>query len=435
MSLFSSKGQKHIDGHKELTKHEEIISLVSGNNAPKKVYFPTMAPNGKPITFDVKEGDKVKVGTKIGLRSDFYVPIYSSVSGKVVANENVFSPQVGRAIPHVVIENDGKYDEEKPLKTVTLKDSAEKIRDAIKEAGLVGMGGAGFPTYIKYNGSSEIETLLVNGIECEPYLTTDFIVMQQRVDELLLGCEYLMKASGAKEAIIAIKVHKDEVKEAVLAKLADHPNIRLVETKDAYPMGWERVLIRNIFHKEYKTLPSEVKVAVNNATTVIELGRTLSTGKTVATRLVTVSGNGIVNPHNVLIPVGTLSNELIKVCGGVVEGDINFIPGGPMCSKAVSFDTFPMLMQMGSITVLKYCQATADACLRCGKCTAHCPAYLQPVALKEAAEKRDVEGMKKYDILSCIECGMCSYICPSKIDVTETIKKGKAIVKLSMPKK
>lgn len=430
MSLFSSKGRKHLNGHKELTKHEEIIKLVKGNNDPKEVYFPTMSPNGKPITFTVNEGDTVKVGTRIGERTDFYVPIYSSVSGTVVGKKMVFSPQVGRPIQHIVISNDGQYVEDEPLKTVTLDSSKEEIFEAIKEAGLVGMGGAGFPTYVKYNNPQGIETLLVNGVECEPYLTTDFFAMQLDVDALLLGCEYLMKASGAKNAIIAFKVHKDEVKEAINAKLSGHPNISIKEVPDQYPMGWERTLIKQVFNKEYDRLPSEAGVVVNNAQTVIELGKTLSTGKVVSTRLVTVSGNGVNHPTNVLCPIGTLAKELVAVCGGYVEGDINLIPGGPMCAKAVKQDDFAMLIPMGSLTILKFAAVKADPCLRCGACTLNCPASLQPVELKIAFERKDTDRMDKLNIMSCVECGMCSYVCPSKIDVTDSIKKAKLIYKL-----
>lgn len=430
MGLFSSKGRKHLNGHKELTKHSEIISIVSGNNAVKEVYFPTMSPNGKPISYTVNPGDSVKVGTRIGCRTDFYVPIYSSVSGVVKESKMIYSAQVGRLIQHVVIENDQQYVLDEPLKTVSLQNSKEEIFEAIKEAGLVGMGGAGFPTYIKYNNPQNIHTLLVNGVECEPYLTTDFMAMQNEVDDLLTGCELLMKASGASKAIIAFKVHKDEVKKAISEKLADHPNISIKEVPDKYPMGWERTLIKQVFKKEYDRLPSEAGVVVNNAQTVIELGKTLSTGRTVATRLVTVSGNGINNPTNVLCPIGTLASELIKVCGGYVEGDINLIPGGPMCAKALSRDDFPILIQMGSLTVLKYVAVNTVGCLRCGECTMNCPAGLQPVELKIAFERKDTDRMAKLNIMSCVECGMCSYVCPSKIEVTDTIKKAKAIYKL-----
>ena len=430
MSLFGSKGRRHLDGHKELTKHQEIISIVSGESSPKEVYFPTMSPNGKPITFTVNPGDSVKVGTRIGVRTDFYVPIYSSVSGTVKEQKMIFSPSVGRPIQHVVIENDGQYVEEEPLKTVTLESSKEEIFEAIKEAGLVGMGGAGFPTYIKYNNPSNIETLLVNGVECEPYLTTDFFAMQLDVDALLLGCEYLMKASGAKNAIIAFKVHKDEVREAILPKLADHPNITIREVPDQYPMGWERTLIKQVFKKEYNRLPSEAGVVVNNAQTVIELGKTLSTGKVVSKRLVTISGDGVVNPTNVLCPIGTLAKELVSACGGYVEGDINLIPGGPMCAKSVKQDDFAITIPMGSLTILKFKALNTVGCLRCGACSSYCPAGLQPVELKIAFERKDTDRMEKLDIMSCVECGMCSYVCPSKIEVTDTIKKAKLIYKL-----
>ncbi len=430
MSLFCSKGHRHLDGHKDLTKHQEIISIVNGENAPKEVYFPTMSPNGKPITFTVNAGDTVKVGTRIGTRTDFYVPIYSSVSGVVKEQKMIFSPQVGRAIQHVVIENDGQYVEEEPLKTVTLENSKEEIFEAIKEAGLVGMGGAGFPTYVKYNNPSNIDTLLVNGVECEPYLTTDFMAMQKEVDALLLGCEYLMKASGASRAIIAFKVHKDEVKNAITPKLDKHPNISIVEVPDQYPMGWERTLVKQVLKKEYDKLPAEAGAIVNNAQTVIELGKTLSTGKPVSTRLVTLSGDGIVHPTNVLCPIGTLACELVKACGGYVEGDIDLIPGGPMCAKAVKQDDFPILIQMGSLTILKFVAIKADPCLRCGACTMNCPAGLQPVELKIAFDRKDTDRMEKLNILSCVECGMCSYVCPSKIEVTETIKKAKLIYRL-----
>ena len=430
MSLFGSKGRRHIDGHKDLTKHQEIISLVQGENMPKEVYFPTMSPNGKPITYTVKEGDSVKVGTKIGTRTDFCVPIYSSVSGTVKAQKMAYSPQVGRPIQHVVIENDGQYAEEELLKTVTLESSQEEIFEAIKEAGLVGMGGAGFPTYIKYNNPKNIETLLVNAVECEPFLTTDFVSMQQKAESLVLGCEYLMKASGANNTIIAIKVHKEEARDAVLAVLDGHPNVTVVEVPDQYPMGWERTLIKQVFKKEYDRLPCEIGVVVNNVQTVIELARTLSTGKTVSTRLVTVSGDGINNPTNVLVPLGTLASEAIKACGGYVEGDINLIPGGPMCGKAVRQDNFPLLIADGALTVLKFKAVKADPCLRCGACSSNCPASLQPVELKIAFERKDTDRMAKLNIMSCVECGMCSYVCPSKIDVTDTIKKAKLIYKL-----
>lgn len=429
MGLFCSKGHKHLEGHKELTKHSEIISLVGSGKDPKKVYFPTMSPNGKPINACVNVGDKVKVGTKIAERSDFGVPYYSSVSGTVVANEMILSPIIGRPIAHITIENDMKYEQETPLKTVSLDAPKEEIYEAIKLAGLEGMGGAGFPTAVKYNNVAP-EVILVNGVECEPYLTTDFVKMQENAKELCVGCEYLMKVSGAKKAIIAIKVHKDEARDAIKAVLGDHPNVELVEVPDFYPMGWERTLVKQVLHKTYNRLPIEAGCVVNNAQTVISLGIILTTGKPAATRLVTVSGNGIKEPHNVIAPVGTLANELIAACGGYVDGDINLIPGGPMCGKAVRDDKIVIGLTSGALTVLKFEEHVTEACLRCGKCTMHCPANLQPVELKLAQERKDTDRMEALNILDCVECGMCSFVCPSHIDVTETIRKAKMIYRL-----
>lgn len=429
MSLFGSIGHKHLDGHKELTKHTEIINLIEKRTV-RKVYFPTISPNGKPINMLVKPGDHVKLGTKIGERTDFYVPVYSSVSGTVLTEEMIFSPQIGRPVKHVVIENDQQYETDRLLKTVTKESSPEEIFEAIKEAGIVGMGGAGFPTYVKYNKPENINTLLVNGVECEPFLTCDFVAMQQSVKYLLDGCELLMKASGAKEAIICIKVHKEEVKNAILPHLSDYPSIRLEEVPDLYPMGWERTLIKRVLKKEYDRLPAEANCVVNNAQTVINLGRTLLTGQVIASRLVTISGDGVKNPCNVICPLGTLAGELIKACGGYEEGDINLIPGGPMCAKAVNNENFAILIPMGSLTVLKFKAYRTVACLRCGACTMHCPASLQPVELKIAYDRKDFDRLEKLNLMSCVECGMCSYVCPSKIEVTETMKKAKMLYRL-----
>ena len=429
MILFRSVGRRHLQGYKELTKHSAIVTLEASEG--KLVYFPTLAPNGKPITYSVKEGDEVKVGTKIGQRTDFEVPLYSSVSGKVLANKNVFSPQVNRAIPHLVIESDGKNEKAVPLKTVTLDDSKEDIFEAIKQAGIVGMGGAGFPTYVKYNNPKGINTLIVNGVECEPFLTTDFVTMQQDVDNLILGCKYLMKASEAKNTIIAIKVHKDEVRDAINAKLKDEPTIMVQEVPDVYPMGWEKVLIKEITGKEYERLPAEAGVVINNGQSVISIGQVLSTGEPISLRTITVSGNVIKNPTNVVCPIGTLASEIIEALGGITD-EATLIPGGPMCGRSVKTDEFPILMQMGSLTLLKPVKIVEEACLRCGSCTMHCPAGLQPVEIRNAFKAKDTERTIKLNVMSCVECGMCSYSCPSKIQLTETMKNAKTVARFKM---
>ena len=430
MILFRSSGRRHLNGHKNLSKDSEIIDL--GSKQGSKVYFSTVAPNNTPITVLVNPGDKVKVGQKIAERTDFYVPIYSSVSGTVLEQENVFSAIAGKQVKHIVIENDGLNTPAEPLKTVTLESSKEEIFAAIKEAGLVGMGGAGFPTYVKYNNPQGIKTLLVNGVECEPFLTTDFVAMKNEAKDLVEGCEFLMKASGAENAIIAIKVHKDEAKKAILAELDSHPNVKVVEVPDVYPMGWERTLIKEVFHVEYNRLPAEVGVVINNAQTVISLNKVLSTGLPTATRLVTVSGDAVKNPTNVLCRIGTLANELISACGGLVSEDAYLIPGGPMCAKAVNTDLFPIYMQMGALTLLQPKVYQEEPCLRCGSCTHHCPAALQPVEIRRALKSNDYERLLKLNVMSCVECGMCSYCCPSRIELTDSMRTAKNVAKAKM---
>lgn len=432
MGIFSSRGKRHLDGHKGLTHHNEFIDICG---SVKNIYIPIVLPNRKEIELMVKEGDSVKVGTRIGTRNDFYVPIYSPISGVVKGTVSRFDAINGRPVNHLVIENDFEYTrEECALRTVNLDNSQEEIFAAIKEAGLVGLGGAGFPTYIKYGNPVGIHSLLVNAVECEPYLTTDYHAIKNDAEYLLKGAQLLVKALGAEQAIIAFKVHKEDMKDKILQLLPNYENVKFVEVPDAYPMGWERTLVRQVFQKEYNALPSEVGVVVNNAQTVISLGHALLDGEPLHHRLVTVSGDGIVSPNNVICPIYTPANEVIEACGGYVDADINLIPGGPMCGKAVVKDEFALVPQMGALTVLKAVKYEQQACLRCGECTMNCPSGLQPVEIQIAVKKGDVERMLALKAKSCVECGMCSYVCPSHIDVVENMRKAKLQIRVKETK-
>ena len=432
MGIFSSRGKRHLDGHKDLTHHDEFIDI---RGSVKNIYIPLVLPNRKEIELMVKEGDSVKVGTRIGTRNDFYVPIYSPISGVVKGTVSRFDAINGRPVNHLVIENDFEYTkEEGVLKTVTLESSQEEIFAAIKEAGLVGLGGAGFPTYVKYGKPDGIHSLLVNAVECEPYLTTDYHSIKNDAEYLLKGAQILVKALGADQAVIAFKVNKEDMKAKILELLPNYENVKIVEVPDAYPMGWERTLVRQVFKKEYNALPSEAGVVVNNAQTVISLGHALLDGEPLHHRLVTVSGDGVVNPNNVICPIWTPANEVIEACGGYVDADINLIPGGPMCGKAVLKDEFALAPQMGSLTVLKAVKYEQQACLRCGECTMNCPSGLQPVEIQIAVKKGDVERMLALKAKSCVECGMCSYVCPSHIDVVENMRKAKLQIRVKETK-
>ncbi len=434
MGIIGSRGKTHIDGHKSLTATKDIITITN-KDVIGKVYIQVVSPNGADMLVHVQDGEQVKVGTKLAERKDFYVPVYSPVSGKVLGKEMRYSSSIGRPVQHLVIENDLKDEKlEGALKKVDLSATREEIVSAIKEAGIVGLGGAGFPTYVKYNGVNGIKTVLINGVECEPYLTTDYKSMQINRDLLLKGVQYLMKASGAENAIIAFKEHKVEVKAKIEEVLSSYPNISIREVSDKYPMGWERVLIHQVFNKDYDRLPAEIGVVVNNAQTAIAVADALMNGNPITHRIVTVSGDAIKNPANVLVPVGTVVSGIINELGGYLVDDVNILAGGPMTSKAAMNDSFVITHPTGGLTVMKHRVIESEACLRCGRCIAVCPASIQPVEIMIAVKSKNTDRLVALETNRCIECGMCSYICPSKIEVTDFVRKAKLQLKIAQMK-
>lgn len=427
--IISSKGKRHINGHKELTAHNEVVDLKNDKEICKEVYFPVLAPNGKEMEVLVKEKDEVKVGTVICKRNDFYVPIYSSVSGRVKEIKSMYNSALGRPCNHLVIENDFKYTKEL-LKTIDYKTSdKETILNAIKEAGIVGLGGAGFPTYVKYSSNAVINSLLINAVECEPYLTTDYITMKNNVNYLLEGASILMKVSGATETVIAFKNNKKDLKETIEKELGNYPNIRIVEVKDRYPMGWEKLLVKTVYKKTYDKLPSEIGVVVNNAQTVISVAKALIDGEVISDRLLTVSGDAI-NPTNVIVPVGTLAKNILERCGYTAE-EVCVLAGGPMTSKSNITDEFAIQTNNGGLTIMKKKVYETLPCLRCGKCIENCPAGLQPIQIKNAFDEKNVKDLQAFDCSKCVECGMCSFVCPSHIELTDALRKAKMYLRIN----
>lgn len=432
MSILASKGCLHIEGHKELTK-ELGVEVVTAPSVIGKIYVPITGANGKPMTLLVNEGDEVKINTKLGVAPGFDVPYYSSVSGKIVGQETRFNAVVGRPVPHLVIENDFK-DERVSLPVVDVENATkEELVNALKEAGLVGLGGSGFPTYVKYQKDAEL--ILINGCECEPYLTTDQVVSPTKTDLLVKGIKILMKAANANKAMVAIKKGKPHLHEALVAAFENEENIEVVEVADVYPVGWERVLIRKVLRKEYDRLPNEVGVTVNNIQTAIAAADALLNGNAVTRKTITVSGNAVARVGNFEVPVGTVAGSLIEYLGGYTEENVILLAGGPMTSKGQMNDKFIIERQTGGLTVLKHVEVKSEACLRCGACTNHCPAGLQPVEIKRAVEAKDVDRMIALNADRCIECGLCSFVCPSKIDVTEAMKKAKLQLRIAAMKK
>jgi len=432
MNIFADLAMHHLDGHKKMTCASDIIVL--DESSIKSVYIPLVGPNGADLELFVKEGDEVKVGTKLGKRKDFYVPVYCPISGTIKAKVNRYNPIVGRATPHFEIENDFKKTAAEPLKTVAFESPREEIIGAIKEAGLVGLGGAGFPTYVKYENAKDIDTLIINGVECEPYLSTDFKIAEHYAEDVVKGAEMFRLASGAELGLIAIKVHKTAMKEALTKALVEYAHLKLVEVPDAYPMGWERTLIKKLTKRSYDKLPSEAHVLVNNLTTAYAASRSLLFGEPLTHRIITLSGNGLNKETNVLVPIGTPMNQIVEAMGGYAQEEVTAFAGGPMSSKAISDDTFVVQVPMGAFTVIKPLKNKEIPCLRCGSCTAACPANIQPIEIKLALDGDNTERLMKLDVMRCVECGLCSYVCPSGIEVTEAVRKAKVKVRIATAK-
>ncbi len=416
----------HLEGHKDLTNHKEILRLEE----PDVIWIP-LNNGAAPCTPLVNVGDEVKVGTKIAERNDhFYLPLFSPVSGTVTGIEKKMNSSM-KMVDHMRIENDHKKTVEKPFEPFDYeKATREELLDFVKNAGMLGLGGAGFPTYVKYLKPEGIKSFIINGVECEPYLTTDYRSMMDNLELLKTGVLAMFKLSKAERGCVAVKEDKVDLI-AELKKTFEGTPIEIRTVPDIYPAGWERTLVWLLEQKRYDRLPAEVGCIINNASTAIALADALLNGMPVTHKLVTVSGDGVADPHNVYVPVGTTAHDIVQACGGYTSEDCMIIAGGPMMGSAIPNDTFVIGPANNGLTVLKHEPLDVVKCLRCGKCTEMCPSGLEPVRINNAEKVKDIETLKKLDTLSCIECGLCSYICPSKIDVTEGIRRAKRYLALA----
>ena len=420
MSLLIGTMAKRIEGHKDLTAHNEILTVD-----PDVVSIP-LFHGGVAITPLVKEGDKVKVGDLLGVREDrFYVPIFSSVSGTVKAIEKKQTSSLKPA-DHVVIENDHK-ETKGEKKTLKADASKEEIVNYMKEIGLLGQGGAGFPAYFKYS-TDKCETLIVNAVECEPYITADARNIETNLEYFKQGIKFAIKASNCSKIYVALKEYKKELIGTLKETLKDIPNLEVVACRDVYPMGWERTLIREVLKKDYDRLPIEVGAIVSNASTLIELAKSASEGYPIYKKIVTVAGDAVEKDANVICPVGTSFGDLIKACGGYEEENVVLLAGGPMMGSSITKDEVAVTSISNAVTVLKYVEYKPINCLRCGTCAESCPSGLQPVNIVTAYKAKDKDRLVKLQVNDCVECGMCSYVCPSKIEVTENVRRAKKLV-------
>ena len=431
MSFLQGPMHQHLDGHKDLTKDKDVLMSID----PDVVWIPLVNGNA-PITPLVNVGDEVKVGTKIGERNDhFYLPIYSPVSGTVTAVEKFMTSSMTQA-DHLRIQNDHKNTTERAFAPFDYEAaSQEELLAFVKNAGILGLGGAGFPTYVKFLKPENVKLFAVNAVECEPYLTADYKNMEANLNLLKTGALALFKLSKAEKGCIAIK----EDKKAMIAKLKETfagTPIEITAVPDLYPMGWERTLVYQLTGKRYDRLPIEAGCILDNASTCIALGNAIDNGMPITHKYVTVSGNALKDPKNVCVPVGTKAHEIIEAVGGYKDGveKVVLVAGGPMMGKAIPNDAFVIAAPNNGLTVMIDEPVDTVPCLRCGKCTEHCPSGLEPVLIGAAAKTFNTDALTKLSVMDCIECGLCTYICPSKIDVTENVRRGKRLIQMKMQK-
>ena len=428
MRLLSFRGGIHPPEKKELAKESQLLHL----NPPEVVYVFLSNHAGAPAKCVVKENDQVKTGQVIGEPGGFISAyVHSPITGVVKKIDKIYHPIQGRPMEAVVIQktsdDEWQYLEHADWENLT----KEQLLETIKKAGIVGLGGAMFPTHVKLSppADKKIDTFIVNAAECEPYLTIDHRLMLQKAQDLILGIKIVMKVLQVQKAYIGIESNKIDAYEHLKTLLSsDQIELKLLKTK--YPQGAEKQLIYAITGRKVPVggLPMDVGVVVQNVQTVIAIKEAVVDRKPLVQRGLTISGEGVNKPINVVARIGTVVEEILKYAGGIREEAERVILGGPMTGIAINRLDIPIMKGTSGITVLlkekEYVQKT---CIRCTKCIFACPMGLQPYLLYLLANKRKYDDAVEEGLLACIECGSCAYVCPSKIDHVRAIKLAKKV--------
>ena len=428
MGLLTFKGGIHPPHAKKSTEHLPIVDFLD----IKVVEIPLRQHIGAPCEPTVQKGDVVKVGQLIGAAGGFVsANVHSSVSGTVL---DVRKQNTAYGFDTcVVIENDFNYELSETVKPKpdfkTL--SGKEIVDIIKDAGIVGMGGAGFPTHVKLSPPPEkpIDTIVLNGAECEPYLTCDHRLMLEDSEMIIKGLQILMHALNVKNGVIGIESNKPDAIEKMKAA-AKNTEIKVVGLKTKYPQGAEKQLIFACTGRSIPSggLPMDIGVVVNNVATAATIGKLFETGIPLVERVCTVTGKGIKSPKNIRFKVGTPLKALIDFCDGYNGTPGKILLGGPMMGVAQFSDVLPAMKNTSGILVFSEEEAKlpeASACIKCGKCVSTCPINLQPIQISAYTLMHEYDKAAKYNALDCIECGSCSYICPAKRPLLQTIRVAK----------
>lgn len=433
MSSFSFRGGVHPRDGKYLSKDKPIEKYT-----PKQVLVPMQQHIGAPARIIIEEGAQVKKGQVIGESTgNISAKVHAPVSGKVIKITEALLA-IGRKSAAVLIENDGNDEWIECKENPDWKSMPKsEILSLITNAGIVGMGGATFPTHVKINPppNKKIDTLIINGVECEPYLTADYRLMLESGKEILEGIRILLHALDIKKACIGIEANKPDAVKLFENLTKGDPDISVHSLKIRYPQGAEKVLIKSILNREVPPggLPMDVGVVVQNVGTTFAIYEAVRLGKPLIERIVSVTGEGIKSPKNFKVTIGTSIAELINACGGTQGKPGKIISGGPMMGFALHTTEMPVTKGTSGIVVLPEEIAGGgeeySACIRCGRCVRACPMGLQPFMLGQIAEQRMYERAKEYNIDNCFECGSCTYICPSRRPMVQFIKATKMVIK------
>ncbi len=435
MSSLAKKtfaGGVHPVYHKERTAGQPLELA----QVPDVLVFPMSQHIGAPCQPLVKVGDRVLEGQKIGdSEAKVSVPVHSSVSGKVIAVEERAHPS-GRTVISVVVENDRKYGQAPPFADPRRWEelSPKEIVHIVREAGIAGLGGAAFPTHVKLTppATAEIDSVILNGAECEPFLTSDHRVMVEQADQVIAGLKIIQKVLGVDKGYIGIEVNKPDAIEALRQASAGEAGIEVVPLQVKYPQGSELQLILSVVGREVPSgkLPADVGVVVNNVGTAAAIAEAVRTCRPLISRVVTVTGSLVENPKNLIARLGTSFRDLLDQCG-LSEPPAKVLCGGPMMGITQSTMDVPVVKGTAGIVVLAEAEAAqfeSTACVRCARCVDVCPMSLQPLFLAQFAERQMWEQAEAYHILDCKECGACSFICPSRRPLVQNIR----MAKLSM---
>ena len=428
MAVFTFKGGVHPFGGKDISKDKPIEKF----NPKGDLVYPVSQHIGAPAEPVVAVGDKVMAGTLIAKASGFVsANIYSACSGTVKAIE----PRMvvaGTKVNSIVIESDGEFTEVEHWKNKPYTEmTPDEIREIVQKAGVVGMGGATFPTHVKLapKEPEKIDYIIVNGAECEPYLTSDYRRLMEEPEKIVDGLKIVLCCFPNAKGVIAIEDNKKDAIAKISAMVKDEPRVEVCTLKTKYPQGSERHLIYAVTKRRINSsmLPADAGCIVDNVDTIYSIRRAVVDGRPLMHRIVTVTGDAIKDPKNFCVPIGTNMRELVEAAGGFTEDPEKIIIGGPMMGNPVYTLDLPIVKGSSAITCFKKDEVSKAAlkethCINCGKCINVCPSRLIPTKLADCSAKRDLETFNKFNGVECVECGSCSYICPAKRNLAESIK-------------